>query len=75
MVLVFERTGFEPIDITSMMRDVFDEFPNISIEDTRTALRKGGLGHYGISYKISTQVICFWIREYLRNKKSKNLIL
>jgi len=45
----------------------------MNLKDIREALRNGSLAKYGITYKLNTQVICFWIREYLKSKKSKLL--
>jgi hypothetical protein len=32
----------------------------------RQALRNGGLGKYGRTYKLSTQEVCYWIREHIK---------
>lgn len=69
MVMAFNRTNTEPFDITSTMKDVFSEFPKLTENDLKTALRNGGLGKYGKTYKLSTQEICVWIREYMKERK------
>lgn len=62
---------FKDIDSTAI--DLIEEFRNISLKDIRESLRNGSLAKYGVTYKLNTQVICFWIREYLKSKKSKLL--
>jgi hypothetical protein len=62
---------FKDIDLTAV--DLIDEFKFMNLKDIREALRNGSLAKYGITYKLNTQVICFWIREYLKSKKSKLL--
>lgn len=71
LAVAFERTRTEPFDITKMVKDILSEFNHITDAQIRDAIRNGGLGKYGVSYKLSTQVVCFWIREYLRDKKPK----
>lgn len=66
--VAFERTGTEPYNIENMVKDIEIEFPNLSEEDFRDAIRNGGLGKYGKTYKLTTQEVCVWIREYLKEK-------
>jgi hypothetical protein len=73
LIIALERTNTNPFDLTNMISDIQSEFSRISIEDIQKAIRKGGLGEYGITYKLSTQVVCFWIREYLKNKNNRTL--
>jgi len=56
-----------------MINDVITEFKNLKDSDFRIALRNGGLGKYGKTYKLTTQEVCVWIREYLRENKQKSL--
>ena len=62
---------FDSIDET--INDLLDEFKHVTIKDIRESLRGGGFGKYGRTYKLSTQEISIWIREYLKSKKSKLL--
>lgn len=62
---------FDSIDET--INDLLDEFKHVTIKDIREALRNGSLAKYGVTYKLNTQVLCFWIREHLKTKKSKLL--
>lgn len=66
--IAFERVGTEPYNIDNMINDVLTEFPRVT-EDTFTmAIRNGSLGKYGKTYKLSTQDICIWVREYRKSK-------
>jgi len=49
-----------------MVNDIFTEFPKITEEQITKAMRNGGLGMYGKTYKLTTQEVCIWIRNYLK---------
>jgi hypothetical protein len=68
MVVAFERTATELIETLNMAQDIHSEFPTIPIETIQLAIRKGSLGEFGYTYKLSTQVVCIWIREHLKRK-------
>ena len=40
----------------------------MTIEDIQKAIRSGSLGKYGRTYKFTIQEVCFWVREYLKEK-------
>lgn len=65
-----ERTELKPLNIEKTIKDVLDEFPKLTDNQFRKAIRNGSLGKYGRSFKVSTQEICFWIREYIKENKS-----
>lgn len=64
IAVAFERTNTEVVNIEKMSFDIISEFPELSDEDFKKSIRNGGLGKYGKTYKLSTQEICIWIREY-----------
>lgn len=68
ILVAFERTNTEPFDIDNMVNDILTEFKHLSSQDFTTALRKGGLGMYGRTFKLSTQEVCYWLREYQKKK-------
>lgn len=70
IALALERTQTTPFNIKKIVSDVLLEFPYLKDEDFMKALRNGGLGKYGRTYKFSTQEVCIWIREYLKERKS-----
>jgi hypothetical protein len=74
LILALERTNTIPFDLTNMILDIESEFTRISITDIQKAIRNGSLGKYGATYKFSTQVVCMWIRQYLKEKNAKNII-
>jgi hypothetical protein len=69
LVLAMERTGLEFLNIDSTINDIISEFEYTNLFEIIESLRLGSLGKYGRSFKLSTQEVCYWIREY---KKAKN---
>lgn len=69
IAVAFERTNTEVINIEKMSFDIITEFSKCEDEDFKKAIRNGGLGKYGRTYKLSTQEICIWVREYLKEKQ------
>ena len=57
--------------LDSMIKDIYNEFNFLSFTELRQALRRGALGHYGVTYRLNTHEVCIWIRKYLESKKSK----
>jgi len=74
LAVAFERTNTSPFNLDKLVSDVLSEFPRVSNEDITLALRSGSLGKYGRTFKLSTQEVCFWIREYQKSKTKKSLI-
>lgn len=68
IAVAFERTNTEVVNIEKMSFDIISEFKNLPDEDFKKAIRNGGLGKYGRTYKLSTQEVCIWVREYLKEK-------
>jgi len=66
--LAFERLNIEPFDVTNIIKDVLNEFKDVSENDITQAIKKGSLGYYGKTYRFSTQEVMLWIMEYLKNK-------
>lgn len=61
-------------NIDETIEDIFTEFGYLNLSDIKKALRNGSLGKYGRSYKLSTQELCYWIREFIKeNKSSRSL--
>lgn len=75
IAVAIERTKTEPFIIQPMVQDILSEFPKISNDDFTLAIRNGSLGKYGKTYKLSTQEVCLWIREYLKEKNKKTLVI
>lgn len=74
LFFAFERTKTAPFDVTGLVKDVLSEFPRLSGQDLIIALRNGGLGMYGRTFRLSTQEVCFWIREYIKPVKKQERI-
>jgi len=73
VLISFERTQTNPFGIDTMVEDLLSEFPRLKDEDLIQAIRSGGLGKYGRTYKLCTQEVCIWIREFLKEKNHKNI--
>ena len=57
------------LNIENSIVDIYTEFQFLKLKDITEAIRNGGLAKYGRTYKLTTQEVCFWIREYQKNKK------
>lgn len=68
IVLAFERTNSEPFDIDGMCEDVVGFFPELGEKDFAEAIKRGALGYYGKTYKMSAQEVCIWIKKYKDEK-------
>jgi len=68
-----QRTEMELKNIDETIDDIYSEFGHINLGDIKKAIRNGSLAKYGRTYKLSTQEICFWIREFLKSKDSNRL--
>ena len=71
LVVVMDRLNMQFKDMNETILDIRMEFNFMTIKQIREALRNGSLGKYGRTYKLSTQEVCFWIREYLKANKNK----
>lgn len=71
--LAQERTGYVLQNPDSAIQDILNEFKYLKEIDIKNAFRNGGLGRYGVTYKLTIQVLCHWIREYEKEKNSNNL--
>lgn len=68
-----ERIGMELTNIDSTIYDISTEFSFLSVEKIQIAIRCGALGKYGRTYKMTTQEVCYWIREYIKSKDTNRL--
>jgi len=71
LAIAMERLDMEFKNIDNTINDICTEFGYIKLSNIKDAIRKGGLGQYGRSYRLSTQEVCYWIREYLKENKNK----
>ena len=69
IALAFERTNTEPFNVDNMIKDVLSEFKDKDLNIITDAIKRGSLGYYGRTYRMSTQEVCLWIREYLKTTK------
>lgn len=73
LTLAFSRTGceFDEQLARNIFNDVVEAFPTITIDEFTKALKNGGLGMYGKTYKLTSQEVCIWIRNYLNDTRFK----
>jgi len=71
--MAMERVGLDFLSIEKTLRDIESEYKNVEYTVIRKAIRNGGLGKYGRTYRLSTQEVCFWINEHLKERKQKSL--
>ena len=72
--LAMERVGSE-LDqrlMVNMAKDVISEFPHADTELIKSAMKKGALGHFGKTFKFTTQEVCIWIREEILYRRKYN---
>lgn len=72
LAVAMERTDCEIKNIDNVVFDVSEEFKNKKLVDVKEAIRQGAFGKFGITYKISTQVVGYWINQYLKEKYKTN---
>lgn len=65
IVKAFERTGTDPYDMENMVIDVLTEFDRIEMKIIVRAIKRGSLGEFGRTYKLTTQEVCYWIHQHL----------
>lgn len=75
LAITMDRLGMDFKNIDNTTSDLYLEFKSMPLKEIREALRLGSLGKYGRTYKLSTQEVCFWIREYQKNINKKQTLL
>ena len=71
IIIAMERTTCFDLPIEKVSEDVLKAFPDVSIEIIIDAMRRGGLGDFGRTYRLNTQEICIWIKEVLKEIEQK----
>lgn len=71
LLVAVQRVDSQLDNIQKTINDIITEFPNMKENEFRKALRNGGLGKYGVTFKLTTQVVCYWIREYKKENANK----
>ena len=75
LAIAMQRTEMEMKNLDTCIEDISSEFNYLNLWQIKEAIRLGSLAKYGRSYKLSTQEVCFWIREFIKENKSKQLKL
>lgn len=66
--MVMQRTEQKLSNVNATVEDILNNFDYN--DNTKKAILKGSLGGYGVTYKLTTQVIGHWI--YTNQKKKIN---
>lgn len=69
--LAFERVNLPVFNTDNLCRDVLTEFKDLNIQTITKAIRRGSLGFYGKTYRMSTQELCIWINSYCKENKQE----
>ena len=75
LIIAMSRTQFELLNLDDTCQLIKNEFRFLSLREVRKAITKGTAGEYGRSYKLSTQEVCYWIQQYVKDKNAKTLKL
>lgn len=65
VLIAIDRVNSQPLNVPDIVEDVLNEFDYLDIDIILKAIKSGSLGVYGRTYKMSTQEVCIWIREYV----------
>ena len=71
LVIAMQRLDMQFLNIDYTVNDILTEFDYMKFSDVIIAIRRGSLGAYGGSYKLSTQEVCYWIKEFNNSKKNR----
>ena len=71
LLIAAERLDSNIENIDKMFNDIKSEFGKKNIDNVIEAIRLGSLGKFGVNYKITTQVVSYWIRCYTEPKIDK----
>lgn len=74
LATAMQRVDMQFNDIDLTVKDLYEEFGFLTLKEIRTAIRNGSMSKYGRSFKLSTQEVCFWIREFLKEKNKNRLV-
>ena len=72
LALAMQKTDCEIKNIDWLISDIISEFGNKKTIDILEAIKQGSIGKFGISFKLTTQVVGYWINQYLKEKYKTN---
>ena len=71
LLIAAERLDSNIDNVDKMFNDIKNEFGKKNIDNVIEAIRLGSLGKFGVNYKLTTQVVSYWIRCYTEPKIDK----
>jgi len=72
LALAMQKTDCEIKNIDWLIIDIVSEFGNKKTIDILEAIKQGSIGKFGISFKLTTRVVGYWINQYLKEKYKTN---
>lgn len=69
VAIAFERVGLSPEGvqiIDNIANDINKKYRGIELKHLTQAIKNGAMGDYGRTYRMSTQEVSIWIREYIK---------
>lgn len=74
LILVMDRLNDTSLNALRCTTDIIDIFGRMPLENIKLAIKNGSTGKYGRTYKLTTQEVCYWIREFIKEDvKSREL--
>jgi hypothetical protein len=74
LIFVMKRLDDKTLDIKLTTEAIFETFSRMPLENIKLAIKNGSTGKYGRTYKLTTQEVCYWIREFIEEDvKSREL--
>lgn len=67
IALAFERTNLPAFNIDNLVNDISNKYKNLPNEIMLTAIKRGALGEFGRTYRMSTQEVCIWVNKHLES--------
>jgi len=68
--MVMQRTEQKLSDVNATVDDIINIFGYN--DKIKQAILNGSVGKYGVTFKLTTQVVCSWIYESRKPKKTNN---
>lgn len=69
VAIAFERVGLSPEGvqiIDNIANDINKKYKGIELNHLTQAIKNGAMGDYGRTYRMSTQEVSIWVKEYIK---------
>lgn len=76
LLLASDRMGCEIKNIENVALDVYEIFnKQLKIEEVEIAITNGSSAKYGVFHKLTSHIVCYWLREFIKERNKKNIDL